>query len=99
MPILGDPPPNALTVAFLDSGQGDCTLIISPKGQLILVDCGSIKNSSAVLPGVVEALKRYLPAAKNTIHTLVLTHPDQAGIPSNCGDSVMADLVLHPLLP
>jgi beta-lactamase superfamily II metal-dependent hydrolase len=75
--ILGAPPPNALTVAFLDSGQGDCTLIVSPKGQLILVDCGSIKNSSVVLPGVVEVLKRYLPAAKNTIHTLVLTHPDQ----------------------
>lgn len=73
----GTPPPNALTVAFLDSGQGDCTLIISPKGQLILVDCGSIKNSSVVLPGVVKVLKRYLPAAKNTIHTLVLTHPDQ----------------------
>lgn len=66
-----------MTVAFLDSGQGDCTLIVSPKGQLILVDCGSIKNSSVVAPGIVEVLQRYLPAAKNTIHTVVLTHPDQ----------------------
>ena len=76
MSILGGPP-NALTVAFLDSGQGDCTLIVSPKGQLILVDCGSIKNRSVVLPGILAVLKRYLPAAKNTIHTVVITHPDQ----------------------
>lgn len=69
-------PPNPLTVAFLDSGQGDCTLIVSPKGQLILVDCGSIKNSSEVRDGIVEALNRHLPKDK-AIHTVVLTHPDQ----------------------
>ena len=70
-------PPNALTVAFLDSGQGDCTLLVSPKGRLMLVDCGSIKNSKVVLDQIVEALRRYLPAAGNVFDTLVLTHPDQ----------------------
>ena len=28
-------------------------------------------------PGIVQVLKKYLPGAKNTIHTLILTHPDQ----------------------
>jgi beta-lactamase superfamily II metal-dependent hydrolase len=70
-------PPNPLTVAFLDSGQGDCTLLISPKGRLMLVDCGSIKNSAVVLPQILEVMRRHLPAAGNVFDTVILTHPDQ----------------------
>jgi beta-lactamase superfamily II metal-dependent hydrolase len=66
-----------MTAAFLDSGQGDCTLLVSPKGRLMLVDCGSIKNSSVVLPELLKVMRRYLAPAGNVFDTIVLTHPDQ----------------------
>jgi hypothetical protein len=66
-----------MTVGFLDSGQGDCTLLVSPKGRIMLIDCGSIKNRNVVVPGIVAVLQRFLPAQQNVIDTLVLTHPDE----------------------
>ncbi|HLO03996.1 MAG TPA: hypothetical protein VK191_12880 [Symbiobacteriaceae bacterium] len=66
-----------LTFAFLDAGQGDCTLIQYPDNSLVMVDCGSIKNSSVVSGEVTTVLNRVLPAAGNKISNLVLTHADQ----------------------
>jgi beta-lactamase superfamily II metal-dependent hydrolase len=68
-----------LTFVFMDSGQGDCTLIVYPDGSLTLVDCGTIKNSDVVAPQIKLVLARYLPNTenKNTINNFVLTHPDQ----------------------
>jgi hypothetical protein len=77
MPLPPPPAPGPLVVAFLDAGQGDCTLVAFPNGKLMLVDCGSIKNSGTVSPQIVLALNRFLPRNHNTIDWLVVAHPDQ----------------------
>jgi hypothetical protein len=38
----------ALQVIFMDSGQGDATLLVYPDGSLVLIDCGCIKNTAKV---------------------------------------------------
>ncbi|MGC8880444.1 MAG: ComEC/Rec2 family competence protein [Anaerolineae bacterium] len=61
-----------LTVAFLDVGQGDATLIRSPGGHTMLIDGGN---------GREDAEKVILPTLKSwgasSLNLLVITHPDQ----------------------
>lgn len=68
-------PPNALTVVFFDAGQGDCTLIVFPKGTVWMIDCGSTKNSGVVGPEIKKALARLVPSGH--IDHLILTHADE----------------------
>ena len=67
-------------VIFMDSGQGDCTLIVYPDNTLTLIDCGSTKGGSGpdgAFAAIALVLERYLPNNKSTIDNLVLTHPDE----------------------
>lgn len=65
----------ALSVHFLDVGQGDCMLVHLPNGQNMLVDAG--KNDSA------GAIISYLQALKITrLDYLVGTHPHEDHIGS-----------------
>lgn len=64
-----------LSVIFMDSGQGDCTLIVYPDGSLTLVDCGCKKNKNIVSGQVSAVFTRLLGEAKR-LKALVLTHPD-----------------------
>lgn len=64
-----------LRVVFLDAGQGDCTLVVFPNGELMLVDCGCIWNKDVVTPEIVTGIKRYL--GRGGIHRVVITHPDE----------------------
>ncbi|PWH17993.1 MAG: MBL fold metallo-hydrolase [Ardenticatenia bacterium] len=61
-----------LTVAFLDVGQGDATLIRSPSGHTMLIDGGNSRE---------DAEKVILPTLKSwgasSLNLLVITHPDQ----------------------
>lgn len=60
---------NRLKVHFLDVGQGDCTLVVSPSGKSMLIDAGDNSQGDKV----VSYLKR------NGIHKidiLIGTHPD-----------------------
>lgn len=66
-----------LEIIFMDAGQGDCTLIAYPDGTLTLIDCGSTKSGDEAFAQILVLLNRYLPNNKNTIDTLVLTHPDE----------------------
>jgi competence protein ComEC len=69
----------ALSVTFLDVGQGDAALIEGPGGQRILVDGGP---SAAA---VADALGRVLPFYDRRIDLVVLTHPQAdhlAGLPA-----------------
>lgn len=79
-----------LTFGFLDAGQGDCTLIQYPDNSLVMVDCGSIKNSSIVSGEITEVLNRVLPAAGNKISNLVLTHADQDHY------NLLSDVIITP---
>jgi beta-lactamase superfamily II metal-dependent hydrolase len=67
----------ALTVVFLDSGQGDSTLVVFPDGKIMLVDCGCRKNRDVVLPAVIAGINRFLPANGNHIDCLIVTHADE----------------------
>jgi len=57
-----------LRVVFLDIGQGDATLIQTPK-QNILIDGGPDKN-------IIRKLDQYIPLTKRHIDLMILTHPD-----------------------
>jgi len=62
-----------LTVAFLNVGDGDCTLVRTPEGRVILLDAGSAQAS----PFVIAALQR---RHINAIDLLVLMSPEETSI-------------------
>lgn len=62
---LSDP---QLRAYFLDVGQGDSTLILSPKGKVIVVDMGLNK-------GMVQVRDTLLKMGIDHIDLLVLSHP------------------------
>ncbi len=64
--ILFPPSPK---VVFLDVGQGDSILIMSPHGRVALIDSGKYEN-------IGEKVARYLPIGKRNIDLLIATHPD-----------------------
>jgi competence protein ComEC len=61
-------PPTALTVRFLDVGQGDATLIQAPDGAAVLFDGGPPEA------GVVDLLRR---AGVRRLAVVVATHPSR----------------------
>ena len=62
-------PDGRLHVHFLDVGQGDATLLITPSGKQILVDGGPNMET-------LEDLGRLMPFFDRSIDLLILTHPN-----------------------
>lgn len=63
-------PRGKLSIHFLDVGQGDSTLLVSPSGKQILIDGGP--DFSAL-----EGLGRHVPFFDRSLDLLVLTHPQR----------------------
>ena len=63
-------PDGKLHVYFFDVGQGDSTLIVTPKGRQILVDGGPDAESAT------SALAATLPRGDRSLDMVVLTHLD-----------------------
>ncbi|MBU2259307.1 MBL fold metallo-hydrolase [Patescibacteria group bacterium] len=61
-------PDGKLHVHFLDVGQGDSALLITPSGKQVLVDGGPDMS-------VLEHLGKYMPFFDRSIDLVVLTHP------------------------
>ena len=59
-----------LHVYFLDVGQGDSTLIVSPSGATVIVDGGRDPRQT------ILAIDSLLPVGKTLLDLAVLTHPD-----------------------
>ena len=64
-------PDGRLHVYFLDVGQGDSTLIVTPEGTQVLVDGGPRAMDA------VRALGGRLPFWDRALEMVVLTHPDE----------------------
>lgn len=73
------PPSRGLQVHFIDVGQGDSILIISPEGRRILVDTGGWKDELVSGRGAGEqVVVPYLHRLGiNSLDTLILTHPHE----------------------
>ncbi len=68
-----------LHVHFLDVGQGDAILVVSPEGAKALIDGGPH------VQGATRALGRHLSGRDRDLDLVVLTHPDEdhlAGLPA-----------------
>lgn len=74
-PLLGQPGDGLLEVVFLDVGQGDAALVITPDGHTILIDGGGRPLS----PGTIgeQVLLPYLQARGiRAIDLMISSHPD-----------------------
>ncbi len=68
-----------LHVHFLDVGQGDAILVVSPEGAKALIDGGPH------VQGATRALGRHLSGRDRDLDLVVLTHPDEdhlGGLPA-----------------
>ncbi|MCF7844773.1 MAG: MBL fold metallo-hydrolase [Kiritimatiellales bacterium] len=61
-------PDGKLHVHFLDVGQGDSILLVTPSGKQVLVDGGPDMST-------LEHLGKYMPFFDRSIDLIVLTHP------------------------
>lgn len=87
-----------LTVHFIDVGQGDATLIITPQGKAVVVDTGGTLGDSSFDIGervVAPYLKHYGVTA---IDYLILTHghQDHAGGAAGVANAIKVDKLLLP---
>jgi beta-lactamase superfamily II metal-dependent hydrolase len=69
-----------LHIAFIQVGQGDCTVVSTPEGRVLLFDCGTTGTEDE--DGFDDRVKSTLRGPKflhdaTTIDALILTHPDQ----------------------
>jgi beta-lactamase superfamily II metal-dependent hydrolase len=70
-----------LHLTFLGVGQGDCTIITTPQGRVVMVDCGSQKRPDVTPAALIVRMRNYFYTApfllhENIIDLLVLTHQD-----------------------
>jgi len=63
-----------LYVRCINVGQGDCTLIMTPKGKTMLIDCGSSAWGTSNIKSLQKDLMEIRTAGY--LDVLVLTHPD-----------------------
>lgn len=90
--------PRPLSVHFIDVGQGDATLIVTPRGKAVVVDTGgSISGSSFDIGERVVApyLKHY---GVTTVDYLILTHghQDHAGGAAGVATNVRVNKIMLP---
>lgn len=69
-------------MSFVQMGQGDCAVVCTPKGRVIVIDCGTNSQDRetqtayrARVRGILNNVK-YLGTNK-VIDVLILTHPDK----------------------
>ncbi len=63
-----------MNFAFIDMGQGDCTIISDPDNEVYIIDCGSARMTA---PDDFEEAKKIVRAwaGKSSVN-IIVTHPD-----------------------
>ncbi len=73
--------PKPVRILLLDIGQGNATLIMGPRDESILVDCGSVTDGAItdeLVANATEVINRFLPKKrKNHLDYLLISHPDK----------------------
>lgn len=67
------PIPNTLQVFALPVGQGDCTVIQCPNGNIVFVDCGTSGGNRLTAYGV----EKWLNTSISNVYYILITHPDR----------------------
>ncbi len=75
--------PKNLRIYFIDVGQGDSTLIITPRNKKILIDGGGSENSSYDV-GESILLPYILDRGINSIDTIIISHFDSDHVRADC---------------
>ena len=75
--------PKNLKVNFVDVGQGDCTFIITPKNQTILIDGGGSKSNDFDV-GKSTLLPYILDRGYTKIDYVIISHFDEDHVRSGC---------------
>jgi hypothetical protein len=71
-----------LVIMFMKIGSGDCILIKTPKGNVIVIDCGTRASPTEGRPNYRQEIKDmlgsslFLNGEKQSLYALILTHPD-----------------------
>lgn len=71
--------PQPLTVHFIDVGQGDAALVITPQGKTLLVDTGGLRGDYDIGNRIIVPYLRYLSIRSLDILLLSHGHHDHAG--------------------
>lgn len=90
--------PQPLTIYFMDVGQGDGAVILTPSRQVIVIDTGGLKNYDTGSRIVVPLLRSL---GNSRVDLLVLTHGDydHLGGAAGLARNLEVEQVLLPLLP
>ena len=67
------PIPGTLQVFAVPVGQGDCTIIQCPNGNIAVVDCGTSGGNRVTAYGV----EKWLDTSINRVSYILITHPDR----------------------
>jgi beta-lactamase superfamily II metal-dependent hydrolase len=68
-------------MAFVQMGQGDCCIMTTPRGRVVMIDCGSDSREEQDVDLFVDRVrsvlygKKFLKGSK-TVDVVILTHPD-----------------------
>ena len=88
--------PQPFTVYFLDVGQGDSALVITPERKSILVDTGGFKGNFDTGERIILPVMRYLGIKKLDVLILSHGHLDHAGGAARLAQLIPIDNVLLP---
>lgn len=69
------PGPSTLSVTFFDMGDGECTLIRTPSGRTMVIDCGTSSWRDASSVGSKLIVPYLQSLGVDSIDVAVLTHP------------------------
>jgi beta-lactamase superfamily II metal-dependent hydrolase len=80
-PTAGTPGDGVFRISFIQMGKGDCTIMCTPQGKIIVIDCGSSDHEgelNKVFAGRVKGVLQSAAYLRNTmtIDAVILTHSD-----------------------